>query len=567
MRGASVKSELSTSEHTLESGSTDKVGILDRTSTVFLTALVVRLIVAAVFLGSVDTVNSLSFMPVAASHGYFYLPYFPIVENILGSSALLMNHLHFLPIGLFPKLLPCFADSLISVWLLRYNRFDATYRRRAAWIYAFCPLTIILVCLEGQWDSLWILPMLAALALSMQTRDGSPAKYRTCLIIGLFFGLALISKPVALVVAGLLIPNVHSRASLTSWIKELVLIATGAILSVAAFFVMFASEGIDLRRNLKGVISYGGSPGFIVFGPARLTFFHFLSHLQTRASVIGDFRTFAVIYVLGIVLYQVFSKTPMDTMAAAASMLLIAPAIGGLAAQYLVWPLAFLIAAGRLRIAVAYSAATSFLLLLYFLIPASSVEPGENIGAFLPLHSLRFLGIPRGLLQWAATTSFAHEVWLPILNLYLPIAMCALALYLLISKWRATPSDEALLLNPLELRATRACVPYAALLIVAVLTYSLEPTHVKKALIGVVQTGLTHYAFLRTIYSWSTWFRVLFWTVSTPYKDVQGGAWWGSIIVVGPILILLWSYLALRGQRVLVASSAHHVERSDRSTI
>jgi hypothetical protein len=105
-------------------------------------------------------------------------------------------------------------------------------------------------------------------------------------------------------------------------------------------------------------------------------------------------------------------------------------------------------------------------------------------------------------------------------------------------------------------------------LIVAVLTYSLEPTHVKKALIGVVQTGLTHYAFLRTIYSWSTWFRVLFWTVSTPYKDVQGGAWWGSIIVVGPILILLWSYLALRGQRVLVASSAHHVERvSDRSTI
>src|ERR1035438_986200 len=105
-------------------------------------------------------------------------------------------------------------------------------------------------------------------------------------------------------------------------------------------------------------------------------------------------------------------------------------------------------------------------------------------------------------------------------------------------------------------------------LIVAVLTYSLEPTHVKKALIGVVQTGLTHYGFLRTIYSWSTWFRVLFWTVSTPYKDVQGGAWWGSIIVVGPILILLWSYLALRGQPVPGASSADNFERvSDRLPI
>ena len=179
-----MQSEGRTLESDTGVGSTDTDSILDRSSTVFLVALVVRLIVAAVFLGSVDTVNSLSFMPVAASHGYFYLPYFPIVENILGSSALLMSHLHFLPIGLFPKLLPCIADSLISVWLLRYDRFDATFRRRAAWVYAFCPLTIILVCLEGQWDSLWILPMLAALALSIQTRDDSPFKYRACFLMG-----------------------------------------------------------------------------------------------------------------------------------------------------------------------------------------------------------------------------------------------------------------------------------------------------------------------------------------------------------------------------------------------
>jgi hypothetical protein len=525
----------------------------------------VRLVVATVFLGSVDTMNSLSFMPVAASHGYFYLPYFPIVENALGSSALLMNHLRFLPIGLFPKLLPCVADSLLSVWLLRYDRFDSNFRRRAAWIYAFCPLTIILVCLEGQWDSLWILPMIAALALAARSREESPARFRTCFIIGLLFGVALLSKPVALVVAGLLIPNVHSRSSLRSWFKDLLMIATGAILSVAAFFVVFASQGINLRQNLNDVISYGGSPGFIVFGPARLSFFHFLS--QKQSTPISDFRTLAVFYVIGIVLYQVFSKTPTDTMAAAASMLLIAPAIGGLAAQYLVWPLVFMIAAGRLRLAVAYSAVTSFLLLMFFLIPLSSIEPGENIGAFLPLHSLRFLGVPTSALHWAATTSFAHEVWLPILNLYLPIAMCALALYLLTSKWRATPSEMGLQVNPVELRATKVCVPYVALLIVTVLTYSIEPTHVKRALVGAVQKGLTHYAFLRSIYSWSTWQQVL-WTVTTPYKDVQGGTWWGTIIVIGPILILLWSYFALRGRAVTGARESLDVEPlSDPSAI
>jgi hypothetical protein len=561
-----VRSEHTLVEHNLDFELNDDQGILDRSSTVFLVSLVVRLIVAAVFLGSVDTINSLSFMPVAASHGYFYLPYFPIVENILGSSALLMNHLHFLPIGLFPKLLPCVADSLLSVWLLRYDRFDATFRRRAAWIYAFCPLTIILVCLAGQWDSLWILPMIAALALSIQSRNESSARYRTCFIIGLLFGVSLLSKPVALVVAGLLIPNVHSRSSLRSWFKELLAIATGAILTVAAFFVMFASQGIDLRQNFDDVIGYGGAPGFIVFGPARLSFFNFLIHKQSNP--ISDFRTFAVFYVIGIVLYQVFSKTPLDTMTAAASMLLIAPAIGGLAAQYLVWPLVFMIAAGRLRLAVAYSAATSLLLLMYFLIPGSGIEPGENIGVFLPLHSLRFLGVPTSALHWAAITSFVHDVWLPILNLYVPVAMCALALYLLTSKWRATPTKEGLHLSPLELRATRVCVPYVALLIVTVVTYSLEPTHVKKALIGVVQTGFTHYALLRTIYLWSAWHKLIFWAVSTPYKDVQGGAWWGTIIVWGPILILLWCYFALRGHVLFGARESRDVEQvSDRSTI
>jgi hypothetical protein len=563
-----VQGEPDTIDQELEGRYIDKTGILDRSSTVFLVALFTRLIVAAVFLGSVDTINSLTYMPVAASHGYFYLPYFPIVENILGSSALLMNHIHFLPVGVFPKLVPCFADSLLSVWFFHYDRFDATFRRRAAWIYAFCPLTIILVCLQGQWDTLWILPMIAALALSMQSRDGSPNKYRTCLIIGLLLGIAVIAKPVAIIVAGLLIPNIHRRASLTSWIKELLVIATGVILSVAAFFVVFAGEGIDLRRNLDGVIGYGSAPGFIVFGPAHLSIFQFLAHLQKHASVIGDFRMLAVIYVLGIIVYQLFSKTPIETMAAAASMLLIAPAIGGLAPQYLVWPLVFIIASGRLRMAVVYSGLTSFLLLIFFMIPGSSVEPGESIGMFLPVHSLRFLGVPQSVLRWAATTTFTHEVWLPILNLYLPMGMCALALYLLMSRWRATPTKEGMLVDPIELRATKVCVVYAALLVTAVTAYWLEPTHVEKHLVGVVQTGLTHYAFLRTIYTWTNWQSTLFWTVSTPYKYVLGGAWWGSIIVVGPVLILLWSYLALRGQPVPGASSADNFERvSDRLPI
>jgi hypothetical protein len=195
---------------------------------------------------------------------------------------------------------------------------------------------------------------------------------------------------------------------------------------------------------------------------------------------------------------------------------------------------------------VAYSVAASFFLFLYFLIPGSSILPGENIGTFLPLRALQFLGVPTSAVNWGATTALAHEVWLPILNLYVPLAMCVVALYLLTSKWRASPSKDGNLLDPLELRATKACVPLVVLLVIAVGTYWLEPTHVKSTLIGVVQNGLTHYAFVRNIYSWATWHKDLFWTVLTPYKDTIGGDWWGSIIVVGPLMILAWAYFSLR---------------------
>ncbi|MGD0692561.1 MAG: hypothetical protein ABSA22_09485, partial [Acidimicrobiales bacterium] len=94
----------------------------ERPGVVFLCALAVRVVIAAIFLGSCDTLNAIAVIPTAAAHGYFYLPYFPVIDNILGSSALVISKLHFVPIALVPKLIPCFADSLIAVWFLKDNR-------------------------------------------------------------------------------------------------------------------------------------------------------------------------------------------------------------------------------------------------------------------------------------------------------------------------------------------------------------------------------------------------------------------------------------------------------------
>src|SRR5579863_3773745 len=66
----------------------------DRPGAVFLCALTVRVIIATVFLGSCDTLDSIAHIPLAAAHGYFYLPYFPIIDNILGSSALIVSKIN-----------------------------------------------------------------------------------------------------------------------------------------------------------------------------------------------------------------------------------------------------------------------------------------------------------------------------------------------------------------------------------------------------------------------------------------------------------------------------------------
>jgi hypothetical protein len=151
-----VASEFAVSPHKL----------VDRPGAVFVVSIVVRILLAAVFLGSTDTMNSLMEIPLAATRTWFYLPYFPIVQNILGATNPIVNHVRFVPIGLVVKIVPCIVDSLISVWLLQNNRFDRRYRRSSAWLYAFCPLPLILICLQGQWDSLWVLPAVTAVALS-----------------------------------------------------------------------------------------------------------------------------------------------------------------------------------------------------------------------------------------------------------------------------------------------------------------------------------------------------------------------------------------------------------------
>jgi hypothetical protein len=518
----------------------------DRPLVVFVCAFAARVIISAVFLGSCDTLTSVAHMPLAASHGYFYIPYFPVIDNILGTSALVASNLHFVPIALAPKLIPCFADSLIAVWLLMDNRFETTYRRRAAWLYAFCPLPIILVCIQGQWDSLWILPMVSALAMADLLRHATSSRRRTLVLIGALLGVAILSKPVAIVAAGLLIPNFRLRQSTKEWIRECCLVVVGLVATMGVFFAKFAFDGTNLHQDFSDVVSYGGA-GFTVFGPAK---YYFLQHpsaasrLFNAATVTTDLRDLAILYVLAIVLWQIFAEVPLDKMTVAAALLLISPAVGGLAPQYLLWPLVFILASGRFRAAVLYALSTSSLYFVFFLIPGASIAKGESVGAYLPLRSLSFLGIPKSALEWFANSSIAIDIWSPLTNLVVPGALCCFGIYLLVSRTKPKFASQEASLQPLELRAIRTSIPYVAAMVAATATYSLYTNHRLSSMYALVDAGVQKYGFTKIVFSGRYWSSNFYFTTQSPWRDLVPGTWWGSVLILGPILILLWGVYA-----------------------
>jgi hypothetical protein len=519
--------------------------ILDRPVAVFVVSFIVRVCLASVFLGAADSLNALTAIPLAATRTYFYLPYFPIVQNILGATATLVNHAHFVPIGLTVKLIPCFVDSLLSVWFLQNNRFDLSYRRRSAWLYAFCPLPLILVCLQGQWDSLWVLPAVTALALADLFINATKKRRTTLLLVGALLGLAILSKPAALIIAGLLLPSFRYRESLRSWIQSVLLIATGAIVTLAIFFLKFAANGVEVHRNISDAFDYGGQPGAAVFGLADLRLFSHFIRSQTNVAL--DFREVAIVYVVAIAIYQLVARHPADRMSAAAAALLISPAIGGLAPQYLFWPFVFILASGRLRIASAYALVASSIYFLFFLIPGASYDPGENLGALLPLRSLRFLGLPLSSLKWLSTSS-ALDFWHPFSNLVVPLAMCALAIFLLVPRQQGHSAFDMDTEIP-RLPSLRTVIPYGVVTVLVVLIYGAVSTHDASTTVAAIREGVNRYAFIHPIYSWHHWWKNYFWATSHPYREILSGNWWDSILILGPLGIATWGAFAFRASR------------------
>ena len=505
-------------------------------------ALVVRLVLAWVFLGSVDTVNTISAMPVALRHGVVYIPYFPLITNWLNLAAVIDVHwlkwAHdlglrpwALPVAFVPKLLPCLADSMLAAWLSMDRGQSVRNRRLAAWTYATCPLPLIIVCLQGQWDSVWVFFVILAIAIASGERTTAKARA----IAGVLLGLGVLVKPVPLIMLPLLFSPFGKRVSISTWIRELLPTVLAFLGVVLVAFSWFALEGINLSKNVHGVIRYSTDPKLSLFGISRL---QLLNHFGNSTTGLRDLSI-----LVGAVLILRFhlSHHPLDPMITAAALLLITPALGGIAPQYLLWPLPFLLATGRLRVTAVYGALSSLVVLAFFIVPRASHIVGENNDLFLPIRRLGFLAIPTGVRNWLATGA-PVKLWHPVGNFILPVAMLALAVFVLRQElhWRGSATI------PLHPKAQRDSWRLASILAVVVIVmgivYELGPYRADSRDLSNHLVDLLHaYPFIRP-------------PILQPFPGhligaFQAGSPWLSALTWFGALIAVWSIITWRALR------------------
>ncbi len=161
-----------------------------------LSALIVRIIPAYIFYGSIDvsafigihvhTLNdTLKFYPAAI---WCSFPVIPFYLWLCGLLSIVTS----LPLAFCFKTIPIFFDALLAVLLfdiLRHIR--PQHALRSGLLYALSPIAIIITCIHGQWEALPIFFFVLALYVRTCFQDS----YKKYFIYGALFAFAFLLKP------------------------------------------------------------------------------------------------------------------------------------------------------------------------------------------------------------------------------------------------------------------------------------------------------------------------------------------------------------------------------------
>lgn len=272
------------------------------------------------------------------------------------------------------------ADAAIVptlAWLAPAGR-----RSQAVWLYALNPIAITVACLHGQFDALVILPLLLAVGFLRKDQRGRSA---------LLFGIATAVKTWPLLVLPAILSVIRPRR----WPRYVALAAVpgGAV----TLIYLAVHHDVSLNDALNRILGY--------VPPATQSFGITLSGRST--AVLGRLDLLIAVLVVGVAVLEYRRGRTLESRVALATLLVVAlsPTVGN---QYYVWPIAFLLVAGRMRVAAAYTMlvgpAVAYVALNVNAAPYVANPPPYARGLFV-VATISLVGLVGGLLYELIATS------------------------------------------------------------------------------------------------------------------------------------------------------------------
>ena len=395
---------------------------------VLITSLAVRLVIGLIFFGSIDTMNSIGCsLTIFSGHIVTDIPYFPVVPVFIWLGGI-FNVISPLPLTLCYKIIPILFDCLLTLLI-----YDIVSKRspdsafKAALLYALSPVAIIVNCLHGQWDSIFIFFVVFA----FYVRDFYGNSKKKFFLFGVLFGFSFMVKPISLMLFPLFIePWINLKKSdLKKYLINQLFSIFGLLAIVTACFGLFILFGYDLKEMLQRILSYSNSGVQILGLPFAYPFSQF-AFLKQRFWIVGVLILASSFYYL-----RTIESFEIILFSLAFSI-----GVSGLSPQYLIWLIPLLLIMKHYRFSALYSFVVTLFYLIYYISPFASCTKWENMTTFAALKGFGWL-MPPSVLSGKGLLPVIHLLG----NYIVPFIALFIALYLLtraiIALWKPEKYD------------------------------------------------------------------------------------------------------------------------------
>ncbi len=378
---------------------------------IFAIALVVRLIPGALTFGTSDLANCFRNTAYLLAGHDADVPYLPGVEVLLRDGGMLAWQAP-MPAALGYKLIPILCDALLALLLA------GAVSPLAGLLYAVNPIGVMVTSMHGQWDSITLLFLAAAVVMSESTSERRNAA------VGAFWLLSVVVKPYTLP----LLPLLCDRRD---WRRSLWTIAGAAGAGVVYLLILIVTARLPTWEHLKDVSQYAAS-GLRIFG------------LPLQAGRVPLLAALIVVFAL-------YFRGRLGRRTAVLLYFVFAIALSNLAAQYLCWIVPFALLAGRTRFLALYTLVAGGFLAFYYRAPLLEISNIVALGAYGMLRPFASL----------TPSAFANAGLLRLIgNFAIPLLCLAYGVFTIVRREEEAATED------------RAVAPaYAALILIALVTF------------------------------------------------------------------------------------------------